>query len=291
MGWRIVEVETDETIRLYLNNLMIRRTMGKILINISDIDTLILKNTRTNVSIRLLNALARGNVNVIVMDGMHEPNSYLVPVNGNHNSLKILEKQIEWTNHYKAKLWKSIIQNKLHNQKQVLSNYCKKSLTNYFDGLITKVKAFDVTNREGHAAKVYWNNIFNMSFNRDQKAEQHPIINGMLNYGYAVLRSLVIRSIVKKGLDPRISLFHKSFSNFFALASDLMEPLRPLIDKIVYKYRNAPLFTYEIKDELIGVLEQKVMFNDQKHQINNAIDQSIDNIISGRGWVWLKLCA
>ena len=291
MGWRIVEVETDETIRLYLNNLMIRRTMGKILINISDIDTLILKNTRTNVSIRLLNALARGNVNVIVMDGMHEPNSYLVPVNGNHNSLKILEKQIEWTNHYKAKLWKSIIQNKLHNQKQVLSNYCKKSLTNYFDGLIAKVKAFDVTNREGHAAKVYWNNIFNMSFNRDQKAEQHPIINGMLNYGYAVLRSLVIRSIVKKGLDPRISLFHKSFSNFFALASDLMEPLRPLIDKIVYKYRNAPLFTYEIKDELIGVLEQKVIFNDQKHQINNAIDQSIDNIISGRGWVWLKLCA
>ena len=291
MGWRIVEVETDETIRLYLNNLMIRRTMGKILINISDIDTLILKNTRTNVSIRLLNALARGNVNVIVMDGMHEPNSYLVPVNGNHNSLKILEKQIEWTRKYKAKLWKSIIQNKLHNQKEVLSKYCQKNFTSYFDELIAKVRALDITNREGHAAKVYWNNIFNMPFQRDHKSERHPIINGMLNYGYAVLRSLVIRSIVKKGLDPRISLFHKSFSNFFALASDLMEPLRPLIDKIVYEHRNAPLFSYEIKDQLIGVLEQKVIFNDKKEQINNAIDKSIDNIISGRGWMWLELCA
>ena len=290
MGWKIIEIESEEHVNLYLNNLYIKRPRGKILINLNDIDTLIIKNTRTVITIRLINALARSNINVIFMDNMHEPNSYLLPINGHHNSLKILEKQLSWTKTYKGIIWKEIVANKIYNQKELIkSNKANKTLINYFEKIIKEVRPYDVTNREGHAAKVYWNNIFEMDFVRDQKSTRYTTINAMLNYGYSIIRSLVIRSIIKKGLDTRISLFHKSFNNFFALASDLMEPLRPLVDKIAYKNKNSSNFDYQIKDDLIGILEVRIKVQGKEHYLNNAVDICVDNLIAGKGWPWLEL--
>lgn len=290
MGWKIIEINTDDYLTLYLNNLLIKRDSKKIIININDIDVLLLDNYKLALSVQLINAITRNNGLIITFDGKHEPASYIYAINGNHNSLKILQSQIEWTNVYKGKLWQEIIRNKINNQyNHLIKNFSYEIDNNYFKNAIDKVKNFDLTNREGHVAKVYWHLLFGTSFIRDYEGQKFPIINSMLNYGYTILRGMVIKSIVKKGLDPRISIFHKSFSNFYALASDFMEPFRIIIDKIVYENRETIFFSREIKQLLIEALTKKVMFSNKDEYINNAIDKAIDSVIKGQGWIWVDI--
>ncbi len=103
----------------------------------------------------------------------------------------------------------------------------------------------------------------------------------MLNYGYAILLSYLSRSIVKKGLDNRISIFHKSFNNHFALACDLMEPFRPMVDYLVHKFylENKCLLLTTLKAEIIKLFTKKIKINDQFDYFNNAIDKTIDSVI------------
>ncbi len=116
---------------------------------------------------------------------------------------------------------------KINNQRLLLQHYFHDAeLDRYFIELIHGVNHYDSTNREGHAAKVYWHQLYGVEFSRKQEG----FVNTCLNYGYSIVHSYVARSIVKKGLDPRISFFHKSFDNHFALASDLIEPFRSYVD-------------------------------------------------------------
>lgn len=288
MGWKIVEIDTNDNLSLYLNNLMIKRQSKKIIININDIDILLLDNYKLTLSVQLINALTRNNSLIITFDGKHEPASFIYGVNGNHNSLKILQSQLMWTNFYKGKLWQEIIRNKINNQyHHLLKNSGEIVDSNYFLTAIEKVKSFDISNREGHIAKVYWHILFGIDFTRDYEAIKFPLLNSMLNYGYSILRAMVIKSIVKKGLDPRIAIFHKSFSNFYALASDLMEPFRIIIDQIVYRNKNSDFFSVEIKQALIEGLTKKIIFKGKEEYINNAIDKAIDEVIKGQGWIWV----
>ncbi len=116
MGWKIIEINTNDHLQLYLNNLMIKRESKKIMININDIGILLLDNYKLTLSVQLINAVTRNNAIIITFDGKHEPSSYIYNINGHHNSLKILQSQLEWTNYYKSKLWQEIIRNKINNQ-------------------------------------------------------------------------------------------------------------------------------------------------------------------------------
>ncbi|TCG10299.1 type II CRISPR-associated endonuclease Cas1 [Mycoplasma marinum] len=220
------------------------------------------------------------------MNHLHIPNSSISPIVGHHSSLKIFQKQIAWTNIYKGHCWKNIIKNKISNQSKLL---IKLEKDENISKLIKDVQVFDISNREGHAAKVYWHAMFGVSFSRDQKAIKQPFINNILNYGYAILRSLVIRSIYKKGLDPRISFFHKSFTNYFALASDIMEPFRPLVDEVVFSQREEKIFSIDIREELINILDKKVWINGKKYFVEKAIDMVLDDLIKENGWQWVEL--
>lgn len=289
MGWKIVEINTNEYVQLYLNNLLIKRNNEKIILNIRDIDTVIFNNLYSTISVKLLNELVKNNVNIIMMNEKHEPSSFTIPINGHHYSLKIFNEQLKWTKKYKALLWQEIVKNKIYNQFKLLKN------NNLFEGkyffdLVNNVNLFDITNREGHAAKVYWNLQYSTKFIRNNKIiDQFSLINTMLNYGYSILRSAIIRSIIKKGLDPRISIFHKSFSNFFALASDLMEPLRPLVDEIVFQNKNLNIFDIKIKDELINVLNKRVRYKNRHFFVNDVCDQIVDNLVNKKSWEWIEL--
>ena len=291
MGWKVVEINTDEFFKLYLNNLLLDRENEKILINIKDIDTLIIHNSRVNISLKLLNRLSQENVNVIIFNESHEPQSVIFPYNGNYNSFKTFNRQLMWTKIYKANCWKDIIKLKIFNQIHLLEkeNIVSKSNKKLLYSYTRKIRPFDITNREGHASKVYWNSLMGMNFIRDRNLEKFPTINLMLNYGYAILRSLVIRSIVKKGLDPRISFFHKSWTNYFALASDLMEPFRPLVDKIAFKNKDIEMFSYKIKDEMINIINTKVLYGGNWHYLNKVVDMYIDSIVRQEKWEELKL--
>ena len=281
MGWKIVEIQKAERLRLFLDNLVIYKNDTKITIPISDIDTLIIDNIQINLSIQLINKLSDHNVNVIICDSKHLPTTFLLPVSGNYNSLKILGDQINWNHQFKSNLWKKIVEIKIGNQIKAINQFNPdKDIIAELESLKKDIKEYDITNREGHAAKLYWHTLFGVNFNR---RDDGNLVNRYLNYGYAVLRSYFARSIVKKGLDPRISLFHKSFHNHFALASDLMEPFRIIIDYEVLRIVFIEKFKdpwFESKQKLVDCFNKKILLNDKEYFANNAIDTFIDTIIN-----------
>lgn len=277
MGWKIVEIEESESLHLFLNNLVIFKDDQKITIPINDIDVLLINNYKLKITIQLINALCNANVLTIICDNYHLPSANILPIIGNFNTLKVLENQVNWSHHFKSNLWLQIIRNKIRNQQQFTDYFLKNNeLSNQFETLIQQIKSFDITNREGHASKIFWHALYGLNFKR----HDDDYCNKLLNYGYTILRSYVTRSIIKKGLDPRISIFHKSFHNYFALASDLMEPFRILIDCEVYQIMQLKEINfYEHKTRLIECFNKKILINNMKHFVNNAIDIFIDAII------------
>ncbi|MGL4647706.1 MAG: type II CRISPR-associated endonuclease Cas1 [Mycoplasmoidaceae bacterium] len=277
MSWKIIEIESQTRMNLFLDNIVLIKENDKIIIPIRDIDVLLINNYKSVITIQLINALAQNNTLVIVCDNHYLPNSYILPIIGNYNTLKIVEKQINWNHKWKAKVWKDIIKLKIINQRNVLEIFNKKEVIEELNKLINEIKEYDISNREGHASKIYWHALYGKQFKRFND----DYVNKLLNYGYTILRGYFTRSIIKKGLDPRISIFHKSFHNYFALASDLMEPFRIIVDLIVYKI-NASGETnfHQHKQDIIEEFNNKISLNGKFMFINNAIDHFVDLIIS-----------
>lgn len=277
MGWKIVEVETGDNMNLFLDNIVIYKDNEKIILPIKDIDVLLVNNTHAKLSVPLINCLSENNVLTILCDSKYLPTCNILPIIGNFNTLKILEQQTKWTNEFKGKMWQTIIKLKIQNQldfaKYVLKN--EKLSTELFK-LLHEVKEFDITNREGHAAKIFWHALFGIKWNRFDD----DYVNKVLNYGYTILRSYFARSIIKKGLDPRIAFFHKSFSNYFALASDLMEPFRIIIDHLAYQIHLEKTFNfYNDKQRMVEVFNNKIKIGGKYQFISNAIDIFVDCIV------------
>lgn len=282
MGWKIIEITNSEHLRLFLDNLVIYQENNKITIPIKDIDVLIINNYKINLSVQLINQLTINNILTILCDNKMKPQTFIFPIFGNYNSLKIFESQLNWNHKFKSKLWTDIIVRKITNQALFIKHYLNNN-EKYKQILefSKEVKSYDITNREGHASKVYWNTVYGKEFSRDDDS----YVNTILNYGYTVLNGYISRSIIKKGLDPRISLFHKSFHNHFALSSDLIEPFRTLIDIEVYQIiNNDTIDLKKHKEQIINSFNKKVMINNKLQFINNAIDIYIDAIINQQGF-------
>ena len=280
MGWRIIDIEQGTQVKLFLNNLIILKDLKKISIPLCDIDAIVFDNIKTTITVRLINELTKNNILLVVCDEKHLPSSLIIPQNGNFNSLKILEKQINWDAEFKCLKWKEIVTHKILNQIEVLKYLQLEFDKCFFNKMVVEIKPLDLTNREGHAAKVYWHTLFGNQFNRNLDND----INHMLNYGYSILYSYFSRSIIKKGLDPRISIFHKSFDNYFALSSDLMEEFRPLIDWYVYKVNqsNEKILIVDVKTNILNLFNKKCLIIDKKYFIPQAIDIYIDNLVNER---------
>ena len=287
MGWKIVEIENAKYLKLFLDNLVIETDTQKITIPLSDIDTLITHNTYLMLSSRLLVEIANHNINFIICDDKHNPSCQLTPISGNYNSLKVFDKQLNWNYVFTGNLWKKIIIQKIINQAQTLLHFTNNEVIyNQIIELSNEVKDFDQTNREGHAAKLYWHYLIDKDFSRTNDC----FLNTLLNYGYAVLRSMITRSIIKKGLDPRKSLYHHSFNNFFALASDFIEVFRFCVDHLVYLIKDQYSNINDAKTKLLQLMgNYKLLYNGKGLFINNAVDDFVDHVINQSEFPTIKI--
>lgn len=286
MGWRIIEINKNSNIKLFLNSLII---LGEpnISIPISDIDIVMFNNTRINVSINLINKLCEENICVFFCDEKYLPSSMVFPIIGNLLTLKIFNNQINWTNDFKGKVWQKIIKLKCMSQFCFLNflNILNLEDKTMFLNYINNIEFYDSTNREGHISKIYWHKLFGISFNRSNDDLQ---INKLLNYGYTIINGMVARSIIKKGLDCRVGIFHKSVWNQFALSSDLIEPFRVVIDIFVVELLNRDLIkikpgvlSNDIKEICLDFIANfKLKINGLYQQLNNAIDEFVDSLIN-----------
>jgi CRISPR-associated protein Cas1 len=196
---------------------------------IEDIGVALIENQMVSISVPALNALNQNNCAVVFCDTRHMPSSMLMNLDSNSIQAETYRYQIGASIPLKKNLWKQVVEAKIRNQANLLSELGKDGdvLRPYY----SNVKSGDSDNREGIAAKIYWDKLFNGAFIRSRDGADP---NSLLNYGYAILRAGMARAIMGSGLFPAFSLFHKNRYNAFPLADDLMEPYRPYVDQIVY---------------------------------------------------------
>lgn len=226
---------------------------------IEDLGVVIIENQRVILSVPLINALADNNVAVIYCDGHLMPNSVLFSLNANSTQGEMLRHQASASESLKKRLWKQIVEAKVRNQSYLLCKLDKEGAA--LRPFYMNVKLGDIDNKEGAAARFYWRELYGDGFIRDRDGSEP---NGMLNYGYSILRSAVCRALLGSGISPAFGLFHKNKYNAFPLADDIMEPYRPFVDEIVYGlYVNGEYeLTKEVKSYLIEVLTVDTRFND-----------------------------
>ena len=195
---------------------------------------MLLETTDITMTTMLIKRLIDENILVIFCDDKRLPVAKLLPFYGRHDSSLQLVKQVQWQGEQKAIVWTDIISQKIINQSTLLAQigFQQKSLS--LQRLEEELQIFDPSNREGHAARLYFNTLFGNDFNRDQD----NVINAGLDYGYTLLLSLFARELVKNGCMTQFGLKHANQFNDFNLASDLMEPFRPIVDIIVYENRS-----------------------------------------------------
>ena len=204
---------------------------GKDVVNvpIEDIGLMVLDNPQINITNALIMSLNEHNTAVINCDTSHLPFGLLLPMYSHHAFTEKLKDQIEASLPLKKNLWQQTVIAKISNQAALLKS--KGVSTEKMEYYIRQVKSDDSTNVEGRAAAHYWDCVFgNLSFIRHRFGEPP---NNMLNYGYAILRAIVARSLIGSGLFPTIGIHHRNKYNPYCLADDIMEPYRPYVDSLI----------------------------------------------------------
>lgn len=266
MSWRVVVVSSRSKLDYKMGFLVVRSEDGEKRIHLGDISVLICETTAISITAYLLSELIAQKVKVIFCDTNHNPVSELMPVHGSYDSSGKIRDQIAWSQDIKEKIWQKIIIQKITNQAKVLQKVGQGAKAEQLMKYTAEVQPGDSTNREGHAAKVYFNALFDEDFYRNSD----DIRNAVLNYGYTVLLSCFNREISASGYLTQIGIWHNSVSNPFNLGSDLMESFRPIIDYFAYKC-DFTIFEKEEKIQVVNLLNSQVKIVDSKQYLNNAI--------------------
>ena len=247
-------------------------------IHLNEIKTLIIESTAVSMTAYLLSELTKNKVKVIFCDEKRNPSSELLPCYGSHDTSLKLRTQIKWDEIRKKEVWTQIVKEKILQQAALLQSLSKEEyrmLVSYAE----EMEFGDETNREGHAAKVYFNAMFGKQFTR---TEECPL-NAALNYGYSILLSMFNREIVSNGYLTQLGLFHENMFNPFNLASDLMEPFRPIVDELVWKMK-PECFETEEKRDILQMVNREVSIAGRREMLDNAVKiycKSIFDVLEG----------
>ncbi|MGB5824122.1 MAG: type II CRISPR-associated endonuclease Cas1 [Proteocatella sp.] len=264
MSWRTVVVSNRAKLELKLGYLVVRgETTTRI--HLSEIAMLMIENTAVAITASLLSELSKRKVKVVFCDEKRNPCSELVSYYGSHDTSMKIRNQIIWKEYTCQQVWTEIVSEKIRNQQRLLEelNSLKAGMLGDY---IEEMKFNDASNREGHASKVYFNELFGMKFTRASENN----INAALNYGYGIILSAFNREIVANGYITQLGLFHDNMFNQFNLSCDLMEPFRPLVDRCVMKM-GLENFSKEEKIKLVNILNDETYIEGKKHYVNNAI--------------------
>lgn len=271
MAFRTVVIKNKCKLEYSLNYLICRGEEDKRIL-IDEIEFLIIQNTSVAITCALLSALIDKKVKVIFCDTKNNPQAELVPYYNNFSTSKRITTQINFNNDFKGKLWAKIIYEKINNEAKLLkflknSNYIK------LEKYLSEIEADDTTNREGHAAKVYFNSLFGNTFSRDDNSD----INKFLNYGYSIIVSSINREIKMLGYLTELGIHHKGETNSFNLSYDFFEPLRSLIDYFVI---TGKVDNENYKDFFIKILNHSVSYNGKSMLLNNAIHLYVQSLFT-----------
>lgn len=273
MSFRTVVITRQSKISYKNRFMVVKNESEEKLIHLSEIDTIIVDSINVSISAYLLKELSDNKINVIFCDDKHNPFGELSYYYSRHNSSKKINKQIVWKQKDKDELWKKIVTNKITNQ-SLLLNKIHSDNYNLLLSYVDEVKTGDKTNREGHAAKVYFNSLYGMEFTRHD-ADQ---INAALNYGYSILLSTINKEVKINGYLTQLGIHHKNEFNQFNLSCDLMEPFRVIVDNFVY-YNKSRKFDTDYKYDLVNLLNSYFNYSGKKYILKDIIKMFVKNTL------------
>lgn len=273
MSWRTVVISSSAKLDYQMGFLVVRKN-EPVKIHLSEIETLIVESTAVSLTAALLSEMTKRKIKVIFCDEKRNPSSELVAYYGAHDTSAKIRTQITWEEDIRKAVWTEIVTEKIRKQAEHLGHWNYQEANMLYE-YINEIEFDDETNREGHAAKVYFNALFGKDFTRTADNS----LNAALNYGYSLLLSSFNRCIVSNGYITQLGLFHNNMFNPFNLASDLMEPFRPLVD---YKVKRLlpQVFEHEEKVYMLSMLKDEVEIAGRNEYVNNAIKIYCKSIFS-----------
>lgn len=265
MTWRTVVIRERAKLDYSLNFMTVRQEAGVRKISLGEIYMVIVENTAVSLTAVLLNELIKNKIKVVFCDEKRNPSSELIQYYGSHDTSLKYKNQLEWSKESKERIWTRIVYEKIFNQMQFLKKLNKEEYR-LLEQYLSELEWNDSSNREGFAAKVYFNAIYGMDFTRNKEC----FINAALDYGYSIILSAFNREIVASGYFTQLGLCHRNPFNKFNLSSDFMEPFRILIDEEVYNLEGTE-FNKDHKNKLINILNKTVIIDDKNQTVVNAI--------------------
>ena len=272
MSFRTVVITKQSKISYKNRFLVVKQENDEKYIHLSEIDTIIIDSISVSISSYLLKEISDNKINIIFCDEKHNPFGELKSYYLAHNSSKKIIMQSKWSQKKKDELWQLIVKNKITNQ-ALLLNKIKSKNYNLILSYISDVVIGDKSNREGHAAKIYFNSLFTKKFVRNEKDD----INSALNYGYAILLSNFNKEIVSNGYLTQLGIHHKNEFNPFNLSCDFMEPFRIIIDNFVWSNKDRE-FNIDYKMGIIDIFNTKFKYNSKQYILKDIIKLYTKNI-------------
>lgn len=273
MSFRTIVISNQSKLSYKNRFLVVKQDNDEKYVHLSEIDTIIVDSIAVSISTYLLKELSDSKINIIFCDEKHNPFGELSSYYSSHNTSKKIQKQINWLKENKDKIWQNIIKNKIINQALMM----KKINSNKYELLLSYIEdvlSADKTNREGHAAKVYFNELFGKDFVRNESDN----INAALNYGYAILLSTINKEVISNGYLTQMGIHHKNEFNEFNLSCDLMEPFRIVIDNFVYYNREKELNT-EFKLDIVNIFNSRYTYENKKYTLKDIIKLYVKNTL------------
>lgn len=265
MSFRTIVINKRCKLDLRMNYMEIRSDeLVKILLD--DIELLMIENPAVSMTGCLLEALINKKVKVVFCDARHNPHSELIACYGSHDNSRKIKNQIAWEEQIKGLVWTAIVSEKIKNQATHLQKLQYITESDMLFSYVKEICYRDESNREGHAAKVYFNKVFGMDFNRDKECAT----NAALDYGYSLLLSTFNKEIVANGYLTQFGLCHDNIYNPYNLSCDLMEPFRIIVDMVV-KETQFTKFETEEKHIMLTVLQKEIKIAGTKQVLTNAI--------------------
>lgn len=265
MSWRTVIVDSQSKLDYKLGYLVVRSLETKRIL-LDEVAVLVVANPAVSLTGFLLEALTEKKIKVIFCDRKRNPIAELVPHHGSHDSSGKIRTQIGWNQLTKDIIWRELVCEKIRKQAEFLKETGQEEPALLLQRYTSEVELADATNREGHAAKVYFNALFGMDFTRSADSPT----NAALNYGYSLILSAFNREISANGYLTQLGIFHGNMFNHFNLSCDFMEPFRILVDRMVYEH-HFECFDKNEKHQMWQVLNNRVLIDGHSQIVLNAI--------------------
>ncbi len=233
--WRVVDIASEDQHLAFADNSLSVRQEGEEIgrLHLSDVNAIVVHSHNATLSKALIAACAEQDIPITYCNRQHVPVSLSLPVASHHRLTRHATLQASTSLAVKGRLWKQIIKRKITEQARSLEGIDEDAVAS-LKKLAKDVRSGDVDNREARAARIYWKRLLGPNFSRDR---ERPGLNAHLNYAYTILRSAMARAVVSAGLVPALGLHHKNQLNSFCLVDDLLEPYRPLADRLVQRHR------------------------------------------------------